>query len=95
MEITGEMVDYVAALSRLRLSDEERERVRGDLGSIIGYMDVLRNIDTEGIEPMSHVFAIKNVFRSDEAEPSFDREAILANAPMRDGETFLVPKTVE
>ncbi len=59
MLITDEMVDYVAVLSRLKLSPEERTKVREALGSIIEYMDVLNNLDTEGVEPMSHVFAVK------------------------------------
>ena len=95
MKITDEMVDYVAQLSRLRVLPEERAALAENLGEIITYMDTLNDLDTGGIEPMSHVFAVKNVFRRDEVEPSFDREALLENAPERDEESFLVPKTVE
>jgi aspartyl-tRNA(Asn)/glutamyl-tRNA(Gln) amidotransferase subunit C len=95
MQITDEMVEYVAVLSRLKLSEEQRTKVREDLGSIIGYMDILNNLDTEGVEPMSHVFAVKNVFRPDVVEPSFDRAELLAGAPKRDEDAFVVPKTVE
>jgi aspartyl-tRNA(Asn)/glutamyl-tRNA(Gln) amidotransferase subunit C len=58
-------------------------------------MDILNNLDTERVEPMSHVFAVKNVFRPDEVEPSFDRSALLSGAPKRDEDAFVVPKTVE
>ncbi len=95
MKITDEMVDYVAELSRLRVLPEEKAELREILGSIIGYMDVLNEVDTEGIEPMSHVFAVKNVFREDVVEPSCDREELLKNAPKRSDDAFVVPKTVE
>lgn len=95
MEITKEMVAYVAELSRLKLSDEEAETARKGLGEIIGYMDVLNNIDTEGVEPMSHAFAVKNVMRDDVVRPSHDRAGLLANAPKADDEAIIVPRTVE
>ena len=95
MEITHEMVDYVAALSRLRLDGEERERMQGELQQIIAYMDVLGGLDTEGVEPMSHVFPVKNVLRSDDVQPSSDRESLLRNSPAPDRDAFLVPKAVD
>ena len=70
MEITKEMVDYVSELSRLRLDDQARDRMQGELQQIIGYMDVLNTLDTTGVEPMSHVFPVKNVLREDEVKPS-------------------------
>lgn len=95
MKITQEMVEHIAALSRLELSGPEKARMTGELEQILDYMDVLNGLDTEGVEPMSHVFPLKNVLRADEAEPSTDQAAILQNAPESDGESFLVPKTVE
>ena len=95
MVITDEMVDYVAELSRLAIAPEEKAQLREELGSIVAYMDVLAELDTTGVEAMSHVFPVKNVFREDVVEPSFDRATLLANAPKTDGEGFLVPKTVE
>ena len=67
----------------------------GELEQILVYMDVLDGLDTSGVEPMSHVFPLKNVLRPDEVVPSGDRAALLANAPVPDEEAFLVPKTVE
>ncbi|WP_294515744.1 Asp-tRNA(Asn)/Glu-tRNA(Gln) amidotransferase subunit GatC [uncultured Intestinimonas sp.] len=95
MKITEEMVDYVSILSRLKLPQEEKERMTGELEQILVYMDVLDGLDTSGVEPMSHVFPLKNVLRPDEVVPSGDRAALLANAPVPDEEAFLVPKTVE
>ena len=95
MEITNEMVDYVSELSRLRLDEQSKEKMRGELEQIIAYMDVLNTLDTTGVEPMSHVFPVNNVLREDEVKPSSPRQALLANAPAPDEAAFLVPKAVE
>lgn len=95
MEITKEMVDYVSELSRLRLDEGSKEEMRGELERILAYMDVLNTLDTEGVEPMSHVFPVKNVLREDEVKPSTPRAELLKNAPVPDEEAFLVPKAVE
>ena len=95
MEITKEMVDYVSVLSRLRLDDQAKEQMQGELQQIIAYMDVLNTLDTTGVEPMSHVFPVKNVLREDVVKPSTPRKELLKNAPVPDEEAFLVPKAVE
>ena len=95
MKITEEMVDYVSLLARLKLPQEEKTRMTGELEQILAYMDTLNALDTSGVEPMSHVFPVKNVMRADDVAPSFDRAELLKNAPATDGETFLVPKAVE
>ncbi|MCI8594579.1 MAG: Asp-tRNA(Asn)/Glu-tRNA(Gln) amidotransferase subunit GatC [Oscillospiraceae bacterium] len=95
MEITEKMVDYVSALSRLKLPEEEKTRMTAELQTIVTYMDVLETLDTDGVEPMSHVFPVKNVLRADEVQPSFPREELLKNAPGGDEEAFLVPKAVD
>lgn len=95
MKVTKELVDYVATLSRLELSEEQNEKAQKELGAIIDYADTLNEVDTDGIEPMSHVFAVKNVLRDDVVKESRDRKDLLSNAPMSDDEAFLVPKTVE
>ena len=95
MKITEELVDYVSQLSRLQLPQEEKTAMAVQLEGIVAYMDVLNGLDTSGVEPMSHVFPLKNVTRPVEVVPSGDREALLANGPaVKDG-AFLVPKTVE
>ena len=95
MKITEELVDYISELSRLKLPEEEKEKMTGELERILAYMDVLNALDTGGVEPMSHVFPVKNVLREDEVIPSFDRSELLKNAPASDGEAFLVPRAVE
>ena len=95
MRITQELVDYIAGLARLELEPEEARDMTAELERIVAYMDVLNELDTTGIEPMSHVFPLKNVLREDEELPSQDRAELLACAPASDGEAFLVPKAVE
>ena len=95
MNITPELVDYVSVLSRLKLEPAEKARMTGELEQIIGYMDILNQLDTADVEPMSHTFPVKNVLRADEVAPSFPRAELLSGAPVPDDEAFLVPKTVE
>ena len=95
MKITEALVDYVSTLSRLRLPQEEKAKMAGELEQIVTYMDTLNTLDTDGVEPMSHIFPLKNVLRADKVVPSADREALLSGAPDRDDETFRVPKAVE
>ena len=95
MKITEELVDYISELSRLKLPEEEKEKMTGELEQILAYMDTLNALDTSGVEPMSHVCPVKNVVREDEVAPAFDRAELLRNAPATDGEAFLVPRAVE
>ena len=95
MQINEQLIDYVAALSRLELSPEEKKRAEKDLGSIVGYIDKLNELDTEGVEPMSHAFPVKNVFREDVLTASEERDVLLQNAPKKKDGCFQVPKTVE
>ncbi|WP_291257690.1 Asp-tRNA(Asn)/Glu-tRNA(Gln) amidotransferase subunit GatC [Flavonifractor sp.] len=95
MKITEELVDYVSELSRLKLPEGEKAAMAAELEKIVDYMDVLSGLDTTGVEPLSHVFPVKNVLRADEVQPSCDRDALLSGAPASDGEAFLVPRAVE
>ncbi|MDE6281907.1 MAG: Asp-tRNA(Asn)/Glu-tRNA(Gln) amidotransferase subunit GatC [Oscillospiraceae bacterium] len=95
MKITTELVDYISELSRLELEAGEKRDMTAELERIVAYMDVLNQLDTTGVEPMSHVFPVKNVLREDEVVPSQDRSELLAGSPAPDGEAFLVPKAVE
>lgn len=95
MKIDDKLVAYVAELAHLKLDDEQKRQAADDLSKMIGYVDKLGELDTEGVEPMSHAFPVTNVFREDEVRESMAREQVLANAPaVKDG-CFLVPKTVE
>ena len=91
MAISREEVQKVSLLGRLLLSDAELDKMTSQLGDILGYMDLLAEVDTEQVEPMAHALDVDNVFRDDVARPSFDREKILANAPNRDDECYRVP----
>lgn len=95
MKITKETVDHISALSRLRLSESESAQIAAELEKIVGYMDILGQLPTEGVEPASHVLPLKNVLRADEVLPSQPRDQLLANAPAHDGDAFLVPRAVE
>lgn len=92
-KISDETIEYVGILAKLELSEEEREQAKKDMGSMLDYIDKLNELDTEGIEPMSHVFPVNNVFRPDEVTNEDDREAMLANAPQKKEGTYMVPKT--
>ena len=93
--ITDEMVAYVAALAKLEVAEEEMAAVKKDLNDILGYMERMNELDTEGVEPLTHVFPIQNVFREDEVTNGEDRERLLANAPVKRDGCFVVPRTVE
>lgn len=95
MQITKELVSYVAALSRIDLEEHEIDEMQAQMSEVVDYMDTLNRLDTEGVEPLSHVFSITNVMRDDTVKPSYERELILKNAPEHTSETFVVPKTVE
>lgn len=93
--ISDETIEYVGILAKLELSEEEKEQAKKDMGSMLDYIDKLNELDTAGVEPMSHVFPVNNVFREDEVTNGDDSESILANAPAKKDGSFKVPKTVE
>ena len=91
MKITRDEVEKVSLLARLLLSERELEAMTQQLGRILEYMDLLGEVNTEGVEPMAHAIEVSNVFRQDRVEPGLAREEALANAPHRDEECYLVP----
>jgi len=91
MTISREEVEKVSLLGRLLLKAEELDTMTHQLGDILGYVELLSEVDTEKVEPMAHALDVANVFRHDKARPSLDREEALANAPHRDAECYLVP----
>lgn len=88
-------IDYVGILAKLELSDAQKEQAKKDMASMLDYIDQLNELDTTGVEPMSHVFPVENVMREDVVTNGDGSEAALANAPERKDTTFVVPKTVE
>ena len=93
--ISDETIDYVGILAKLELSEEEKEKAKKDMESMLDYIDKLNELDTEGVEPMSHVFRVNNVFREDVVTNGDDRDDMLANAPAKKDGQYMVPKTVE
>lgn len=79
-KISDETIEYVGILAKLELSDEEKEQAKKDMETMLDYIDTLNELDTEGIEPMSHVFPVNNVFREDVVTNGDNHEAMLANA---------------
>ncbi len=91
MALSRQEVEKVSLLGRLLLSDEELDKMTDQMGQILGYIDLLAELDTEQVEPMAHALDVSDVFRNDEVRPSLPRDRALANAPNRDEECYLVP----
>ncbi len=91
MAISRDEVEKVSLLGRLRLSQDELDRMTTQLGQILQYMDLLAEVDTEGIEPMAHALEVSDLLRDDDVGRSLDRQQALANAPHRDDECYRVP----
>ena len=88
-------VDYVAHLARLDLTPEEQARMAEQLHQILGYMEKLRRVDVNGVEPTAHPAPLVNVTRADEVAPGLTQAEALGNAPANAGGLFIVPKIVE
>lgn len=94
-KITDETIDYVGILAKLELSKEEKEQAKADMEKMLAYIDMLNELDTTDVEPMSHVFPVQNVFREDIVTNSDMREQILKNAPEDKNGMFTAPRTFE
>ena len=88
-------VEHIAHLARLSLAEEDREKFGEQLSGILAYVEKLKELDTEGIEPTSHVLAIGNVMREDITRPSLPKNDALVNAPERADDFYRVPKIIE
>jgi aspartyl-tRNA(Asn)/glutamyl-tRNA(Gln) amidotransferase subunit C len=88
-------VEYVAELARIKLTPEEIETFRSQLGQVLDHVAKLNEVDISDVEPMAHSFPVYNVFRADEPRESLDREAALSNAPRQAQGLFIVTKVVE
>ena len=92
--ISDETIEYVGILAKLELSDEEKEQAKKDMGDMLDYIDKLNELDTTGVEPMSHVFPMNNVFREDVVTNGDGSAQTLSNAPAEKDGGFKVPKTI-
>ena len=95
MIIDEKTIEYIAELSKIELSREQSALMVDELGKILEYMDILKAVDTTGVEPLSHVFPVTNIVRDDVVHSHFDRALLLENAPDKSDEFFIVPKAVD
>ncbi|WP_134699722.1 Asp-tRNA(Asn)/Glu-tRNA(Gln) amidotransferase subunit GatC [Ammoniphilus sp. YIM 78166] len=94
-EISREQVEHVAKLARLNLTEDETVQYTSQLNSILNFFEKLDELDTDQVEPTSHVLEVYNVMREDEERPSIDREEALRNAPDHEEGQFKVPAVME
>lgn len=95
MSIDREEVEHVAYLARVGLTEEEKQKLQEQLSSILDYMQMLGELDTEAIPPTAQVIGIRNVMRADETGPCLTPEEVLANAPRREDDFFKIPPVLE
>jgi aspartyl-tRNA(Asn)/glutamyl-tRNA(Gln) amidotransferase subunit C len=95
MALSSDDVRKIAHLARLKLNDDELSLMTRQLGSILEYVEQLKEVSTEGVEPLAHPLPIVNVFREDILQPSLSVSEALANAPDRRGDFFAVPAVLE
>ena len=94
-KISDETIEYVGILAKLDLNEEEKKQAAADMEKMLDYIDKLSELDTEGVEPMSHVFGRTNVFREDVVTNGDESEQTLANAPGEKDNMFVVPRTFD
>ena len=95
MGVSKEDVDTIANLARLYFSEEEKEELMGILNNILDYFDKLSELDTENVEPLTHILPVQNVMREDEEKGTTGQESALANAPKHDRGHFVVPRVID
>ena len=95
MSVTLNDLEKIAQLARLTLKEDEKEKFLEQVNQILKYVEKLNEVNTEGVEPLSHSMDLVNVMREDEIKPSMPVEKGLANAPDREGTAFKVPRIIE
>ncbi len=88
-------IEQIAELARLSLKPEEKAKLKKDLESILAYVEQLKLVPTDSVEPTSHVLNLENVFREDRVHPAEVRDEVLKHAPQREGNFFKVPKVID
>ena len=94
MKITEETVDHIAHLARLEFTGDSKKEIMQDMENIIGFMDKLSEVDTEGVEPLIFMSDEINVLREDIAEVTVSQKEALKNAPKHDSDYFRIPKVL-
>lgn len=95
MAIDKKEIEYIANLSRIELTEPEKEVFLHQLSGILSYIEKLNKLDTKEVKPMAYTMNVSNVFREDKLEPSISREDALSNAPSKSDAFFKVPKIIE
>jgi len=95
MEVNDTLIEKLAHLSRLKFDDAEKAAIKNDLQSMISFVEKLNELDTTGVEPLTHMSENINVLREDEVMVSITREEALKNAPLHDDRFFKVPKVIK
>jgi len=95
MSLDKTTVKNIAFLARIKVADAELDGLAGELSNILGWVEQLGEVDTEGVAPMTSVTEMAATTRRDEVNDGDDRERVLANAPDRDDGFYTVPKVVE
>ena len=94
MTITDDMIEHLADLARLRFTEQEKGQLKYDLERMIGFVEKLREVNTEGVEPLLYISGAENVLRDDEVIKTISKQEALLNAPHTDGNFFKVPKVI-
>ncbi|MDA3811082.1 MAG: Asp-tRNA(Asn)/Glu-tRNA(Gln) amidotransferase subunit GatC [Spirochaetaceae bacterium] len=95
MKIDAGQLTKVAQLARLELSDEEKEEFSKQLSDVMDYVEKIKSLDTDSVEPTDHIAGLKNIFREDVPKESLDREKLSEIAPEFGKGHFIVPKVIE
>jgi aspartyl-tRNA(Asn)/glutamyl-tRNA(Gln) amidotransferase subunit C len=95
MPISKKDVEHIGLLSRINLSEEEKERFTEQLMRILEYIEKLEELDTSDVEPVTHAVALRNVLREDAVKPSLPSDEGLAAAPDKKASFFKVPRVIE
>lgn len=94
MSVTVKDVEHIAKLARLQFSEQEKQEFTHQLNEILAYVEQLNTLETDGVEPLSHVVELKNVVREDQVKPGLTNEEALQNVPARSDKFFRVPKVI-
>ena len=95
MEVNNKLIQDLSRLAKLKFDASESEKMKGDLEKMIGFVDKLSEIDTEGIEPLIYLSKEENVLRADEIANEVSQENALKNAPEKDSDYFKVPTVLK
>ena len=95
MEVNDLLIDNLAKLSHLIFSEQEKKEIRADLQEMISFIEKLKEVNTDGVEPLLHMSSNVNMLREDVVQGSVSREEALKNAPETDGTFFKVPKVIK